>query len=104
MDEGLLLRVKGHLLPQLQGLRRSGSRGFRHLSVSAVHQSHGQEAQAVRERALDEDDFVALFIDGKSFAEEEMVISGRHEACLQQAGRKVPLGFVEAATENERIW
>ena len=42
---------------------------------------------------------MALFIDGKSFAEEEMVIA----LGVTIHGRKVPLGFVEAATENERV-
>ncbi len=43
--------------------------------------------------ALDDYDFVALFIDGKSFADEQMVIA----LGVTMDGQKIPLGFVESA-------
>ena len=51
------------------------------------------------ERDLSEYDFVALFIDGKSFAEDEMIIA----LGVTITGEKIVLGFVQAATENERV-
>ncbi len=52
-----------------------------------------------QERPIDDYDLVALFIDGKSFADEEIVIA----LGVTMDGQKIPLGFVESATENERI-
>ena len=42
---------------------------------------------------------VALFIDGKTFAEYEMIIA----LGVTIEERQIPLGFVQAATENERV-
>ena len=60
------------------------------------------------ERRLESYDFVALFLDGKTFAEDEMIIA-LLSACNAQAGgillpgHKVILGFVQTGTENERV-
>jgi transposase-like protein len=51
------------------------------------------------ERDLTEHDFVALFIDGKSFAEDEMIIA----LGVTVTGEKIILGFIQAATENEKV-
>lgn len=51
------------------------------------------------ERDLSEYDFVSLFIDGKSFAEDEMIIA----LGVTISGEKIVLGFVQTATENERV-
>ena len=51
------------------------------------------------ERSLAQYDLVALFIDGKTFAEYEMIIA----LGVTIEGHKIPLGFVQAATENERV-
>jgi transposase-like protein len=51
------------------------------------------------ERDLSSYDFVALFIDGKSFADDEMIIA----LGVTVTGEKIPLGFIQAATENERV-
>ena len=40
-----------------------------------------------------------LFIDGKTFADQEMIIA----LGVTIEGHKIPLGFVQAATENERV-
>ena len=52
-----------------------------------------------QERSLEGYDLVALFLDGKSFADEEIVIA----LGVTLDGQKIPLGFVQAATENERV-
>jgi transposase-like protein len=51
-----------------------------------------------QERCLEEHDLVALFLDGKSFADEQIIIA----LGVTLDGQKIPLGFVQAATENER--
>ena len=50
-----------------------------------------QELATHQDLLLGDDDFVALFIDGKTFADEEMVIA----LGVTIDGQKVPLGFVE---------
>jgi transposase-like protein len=72
------------------------------LSASSVSRSF-IEATAARLRAFQERslaglDLVALFIDGKTFAEDTMVIA----LGVDMDGRKIPLGFVQTGTENER--
>ena len=42
---------------------------------------------------------MALFIDGKTFADQEMIIA----LGVTMQGHKIPLGFVQAASENERV-
>jgi transposase-like protein len=51
------------------------------------------------ERRLDSHDFVALFLDGKTFAEEERIIA----LGITLSGEKVILGFIQTGTENERV-
>ena len=43
--------------------------------------------------------YLALLLDGKSFADEQIIIA----LGVTLDGRKIPLGFVQAATENERV-
>ena len=50
------------------------------------------------ERDLSGYDLVALFLDGKTFGEDQMVIA----LGVTLEGQKVVLGFVQTATENER--
>ena len=50
------------------------------------------------ERTLEEYDLVALFFDGKTFAEDSMVLA----VGVTVEGRKVMLGMVQTATENEK--
>jgi len=50
------------------------------------------------ERDLSDYDLVALFLDGKTFGEDRMVIG----LGVTLEGEKVVLGFVQTATENER--
>ncbi len=55
--------------------------------------------QALCERRLDRDEFVALVLDGKTFADDAMVIA----LGVTLHGQKKVLGFVQTATENERV-
>ncbi len=51
------------------------------------------------ERDLSSYDIVAIFLDGKTFGDDEMVIA----LGVTIKGEKVVLGFVQTATENERV-
>lgn len=51
------------------------------------------------ERDLSDYDLVALFLDGKTFGDDEMVIA----LGVTLEGQKVVLGFVQTATENEAV-
>jgi transposase-like protein len=51
------------------------------------------------ERDLSEEDIVAIFLDGKTFADATMVVA----LGVTVAGEKRFLGFVETDTENEKV-
>lgn len=53
----------------------------------------------LQERDLSGYDLVGLFLDGKTFGEDEMVIA----LGVTLSGAKVVLGFVQTATENEAV-
>ncbi len=103
MDEGLLSRMlKGiatrnyercaEAVPEAFGLSRS--------SVSRRYvKGTARKLAQFQERSLEGYDLVALFLDGKTFADEEIIIA----LGVTIDGRKIPLGFVQAATENERV-
>ena len=103
LDEGLLLKVLHGLsnrtyeqcaeaVPEAFGLSKSTvSRRFVQATAAKLRQFQG--------RSLADLDLVALFIDGKSFADEEMIIA----LGVTLDGQKIPLGFIQAATENERV-
>lgn len=55
--------------------------------------------EQLQSRDLSTYDIVAVFIDGKYFAENEVVIA----LGVTMAGDKVVLGFVETSTENHRV-
>ncbi|MBW2137561.1 MAG: transposase [Deltaproteobacteria bacterium] len=58
-----------------------------------------RKLKQLMERDLSGYEFVALFMDGKSFAEDEMIIA----LGVTVHGEKVVLGFVQSGTENERV-
>ncbi len=103
MDEGLLLRVLGGLatrsyagcaeaVPEAFGLSSSTvSKRFIKASAAKLRQ--------FQERSLAGYDLVGLFMDGKTFADQQMIIA----LGVTIDGHKVPLGFVQAASENERV-
>jgi transposase-like protein len=53
----------------------------------------------LQERNLSSYDLVGLFLDGKTFGDDQMVIA----LGVTISGEKVVLGFVQTATENERV-
>lgn len=73
------------------------------LSASTVSrrfiQASAKQLQALQERDLAAQDVVALVLDGKTFAQDSMVIA----LGVTLTGEKVVLGFVQTATENERV-
>jgi transposase-like protein len=70
------------------------------LSASTVSRrfirASAQKLQALTERPLKDYDFVALFLDGKTFADDTLVIA----LGVTLQGEKVVLGFVQTSTEN----
>ena len=58
-----------------------------------------EQLKRFQERDLSGHDIVAVFIDGKTFADDEMVIA----LGVTIAGEKIILGFVQTATENKRV-
>ncbi len=61
-------------------------------------QASGKRLKELMERDLSELDLVTLFVDGKSFAEDEMILA----LGVTLDGQKVMLGFCQTATENAR--
>jgi len=102
-DEGLLRRILlglscrnyqscAEAIPEAFGLS-SSSVSRRFIKASS------RKLKELVERDLSSSDFVALFIDGKSFADDEMIIA----LGVTVSGEKIPLGFIQAATENDRV-
>jgi transposase-like protein len=103
VDDGLLRRVlygiscgnyerAAETVPGAIGL--SGS------SVSrAFVQASAAQLRAFQERELSAEDYVALFLDGKTFAEATMVIA----LGITMTGEKRLLGFIETDTENGTV-
>ncbi len=80
------------LVPEVFGLSASSvSRRFKRASAAKL--------QALMERDLSGHDLVALFMDGKSFGDDEMVIA----IGVTLTGIKVVLGMVQTASENTRV-
>ena len=73
------------------------------LSASTVSRrfirASAQKLQALTERSLKDYDFVALFLDGKTFADDTLVVA----LGVTLKGEKVVLGFVETGTENGQV-
>ena len=103
MDEGLMLRmIKGIATRAYKACAQAIPEAFG-LSSSAVSRrfikASAQKLKQFGERSLAQYDLVALFIDGKTFADQEMIIA----LGVTIEGKKIPIGFVQAATENERV-
>ncbi len=99
-DEGVMRRILYGLscrdyracaeaVPEAFGLSRSS------LSRRYIHAT-ARKLQALQERRLDGYDFVALVLDGKTFADDTMVTA----LGLTLHGEKILLGFVQTGTEN----
>ena len=103
VDEALLRRVlygiscrnyeaAAEAIPGAIGLSRSTvSRRFVRASA--------QQLRAFQERDLSGEDVVAVFMDGKTFADAMLVVA----MGITLTGDKRFLGFVETGTENERV-
>lgn len=79
-------------MPETFGIKKSSvSRKF--IRASA------KQLEAFLNRDLSGHDIVAIFIDGKFFAENEIVIA----LGVTITGEKVLLGFVETSTENHKV-
>jgi len=103
LDAGLLHKVLGGLstreyercaeaVPEAFGLSASTvSRRFKRATARKLRE--------LTERRLEGYDLVALLLDGKTFAEDEMVAA----VGVTLTGEKVLLGFVQTATENRKV-
>jgi len=76
-----------------------GALGLSSSSVSRTFvKASTRKLKEFQERDLSTERYVALFIDGKTFAEDTMVIA----LGVTERGEKRPLGFVQTETENEK--
>ncbi|MEO6525988.1 MAG: transposase, partial [Gemmatimonadaceae bacterium] len=103
LDVGLFRRVLGGLstrayeaaaetVPEAFGLARSSvSRRF--ITASA------RTLAALQQRRLDDREWLVLFLDGKTFARDQLVIA----LGITRTGEKRILGLVQTATENRRV-
>ena len=103
LDEAVLRRVlygiscrdyaaAAHAVPGAIGLSSSTvSRQFIRASAARL--------QALQERDLAGEDIVVIFLDGKTFAQDTLVVA----LGVTLSGEKRFLGFVETGTENERV-
>jgi transposase-like protein len=102
-DKGVLKRILGGLscrnyrvcaeaVPEAFGLS-SSTMSRRYIRASE------KQLKKMWERSLEGYEFVALILDGKSFGTDEMLIA----LGITVEGRKIPLGFVQTGTENERV-
>lgn len=103
MDEGLLLRVlKGLSCRNYRGCAQAVPEAFG-ISSSCVSRRFIKATETKLKqftgRPLNDYDLVALFLDGKTLADEEMIIA----LGVTIDGHKIPLGFIQAASENERV-
>ena len=103
VDEALLRRVLYGISCRNYEQAAEAVPGAIGLSSSTVSRSFVQasaaELKRFQERDLSEEDYVAIFLDGKTFADATMVIA----LGITMTGEKQFLGFVEAATENEKV-
>lgn len=102
-DMGLLRRVlKGLSCQDYEGCAEAVPEAFG-LSASTVSRrfirASARKLQELCERHLEGLDLVALVLDGKTFAEDTIVIA----LGITLGGQKVLLGFVQTGTENERV-
>ncbi len=74
--------------------------GIKKSSVSERFiQASAKKLKAFQERDLSKEDIIAIFMDGKTFAENEIVVA----MGVKMNGERIVLGGVETATENTRV-
>jgi putative transposase len=91
VSQGKYERAAEHV-PETFGIKKSS------ISKKFIRAS-AKRLQEFLSRDLSEHDIVAIFIDGKCFAENEMVIA----LGVTITGEKVVLGFIETSTENHKV-
>jgi len=103
LDELLLKRVLYGISCRNYEAAAESIPGAIGLSSSTVSrkfiEASATKLRELQERDLGEDDFVALVLDGKTFAEETMVVA----LGITISGDKRFLGFVETDTESEKV-
>jgi transposase-like protein len=103
VDDVVLSRVihglsQGHYEKAALGVAETFGIGKSSVSKKFIRSS-GKKLQEFLERDLSHYDFVAVFLDGKAFADNEMVIA----LGVTLEGEKILLGFIETSTENHRV-
>jgi putative transposase len=74
--------------------------GLSHSSVSKEFiEKSAEQLKQFENRDITEHDFIALFIDGKYLAKEQIIIV----LGVTIKGDKIPIGFVQAASENSQV-
>src|SRR5262249_29229635 len=103
-DVGLRHKVLGGLSTREYERCAEAVPGAFGLSASTVSRrfirASARKLQELSERRLEGYDLVAILLDGKTFAEDEMVVA----VGVTITGEKVLLGFVQTATENRKVW
>jgi len=103
LNEGLLRGVLLGLSCRNYGKAAESVPGALGLSSSSVSREYIQASEGrlreFRERDLGGYDLVGMVLDGKTFAEDRMVVG----LGVTLEGEKVMLGFVQTGTENERV-
>ena len=103
LDEKLLLRVLYGISCRNYGMAADSVPGAIGLSASTTSRkmikATAKKLRELQERDLSDYDFLTMWIDGKTFADDLLVVA----MGLTQDGRKVPLGFVQTGTENKKV-
>lgn len=103
VDETALVRVlKGLSCRDYKSAAMAAPEAFG-LSSSTISRqfirTSSKQLKALQERDLSDHDIVALILDGKAFASDDLIVA----LGITLEGSKVILGFIEASTENERV-
>lgn len=103
IDEMVLSRVMNGLSQrkyEVAALQVPETFGIKKSSVSRRFiRSTAKKLKTLLERDLSGEDIVAIFIDGKRFAEYGMIVA----LGISLGGKKIVLGFIESATENGEV-
>jgi len=102
VDEGLFRKVlRGISCRDYEGAAQAipGAIGVSRSTVSRKFiKASAEKLKAFQQRDLSSLDVVAIFVDGKTFAEDTMVIA----LAVTITGEKVPIGFIQTDTENHK--
>ena len=103
VDEGLFRRILGGLACREYAACAEAVPAAFGLSASTVSRrfvrASARRLQELQERQLTGERWVALFLDGKTFADDQLVIA----LGVTLQGEKRVLGLVQTATENQRV-